>query len=190
MLMLISSLLLVVCTLFFYWNGQKVKAHVNAAMGKCVAMSYGMVSSTAIGLIITFLLPGDLAVSTVLSVCISFLFAFGIGRLFGSTGIIEASAASFMGAMMGAMLAAMVPPARELFIVVSMDLFYVFVVFGLLYMMGREAEKTANVKIQLRLLPLAMLLLSTVSAAGIGTAVAADANGNEESGHQSHVHPQ
>ncbi|TWT01545.1 hypothetical protein [Planomicrobium sp. CPCC 101079] len=189
MLMLISALLLVVCALFFYWNGQKMKAHINAAMGKCVAMSYGMVSSTAIGLIVTFLLPGDLAVSTVLSVFISFLSAFGIGRLFGLVGIIEASAASFMGAMMGAMLAAMVPPARELFIVISMDLFYVFVVFGLLYIMGQEAAKTANVKRNLRLLPFAMVLLSAVSAAGILSAAGVDATGNEESGNHSHVHP-
>lgn len=188
MLMLISSLILIVCTLFFYWNGRKTKAYVNALMGRCVAMSYGMVTSTAIGLIITFLLPGDLAVATVVSVLVSILFAFLIGRLFGLAGIIEASAASFMGAMMGAMLAAMVPPAREVFILVSMDLFYIFVVFGLLYMMGQEAAKTANVKMKLQLVPLAVLLFCTVSAAAILTVTVVDSGGDEESGHHSHAH--
>lgn len=188
MLMLLSSLLLIFCTLFFYWDGRKTKVRVNAVMGKCVAMSYGMVTSTAIGLIITFLLPGDLAVATVVSVLVSILFAFLIGRLFGLVGIIEASAASFMGAMMGAMLAAMVPPAREVFILVSMDLFYIFVVFGLLYIMGQEAAKTTNVKMKLWFVPLAMILLCAVSAAGILAVTETDAEGEGESGHHSHAH--
>lgn len=187
-MLLVSSLLLFVGTVFFYRNGRKTKAYINGMLGKCVAMFYGMVTSTGIGLILTFLMPGDLAVSTVLSVLVAFLFAFLIGGLFGLVGILEASAASFMGAMMGAMLAAMVPPAREAFILLSMDLFYVFVLGGLLYLMGQEAAKFTNVKLKLRLLPLAVILLCTLSAAGILIAAGADADEDGTSGTHSHAH--
>jgi len=106
-------------------------------------MSYGMVMSTLVGLIVTFIYPNDLAVTTVISIVISFILAVLIGMQFGLPGILESLGASFMGAMMGAMLAAMVPASRISFTLISMNLFFILFIGILLYYIRANSKKTA-----------------------------------------------
>ena len=54
--------------------------------------------------------------------------------MFGISGIIEALAASFMGAMMGAMLGDMIPENRQTFMMIAMDIIYVVTVILFMFM--------------------------------------------------------
>lgn len=170
MLLPISALLVIIYTIALCINGIKKSKRVSATSGKCVAMSYGMISGTAIGLFAGIYMQGELAYSTVLSIVISAILAFFVGRIFGLNGIIEALAASFMGAMMGAMLGEMLTPANQLFMIITMDLMYALVVTGLLLMISSEHKKvykTSTIKIA----PLLIMLLLSFSGVSIVAAL-------------------
>ena len=141
MLMIISSFIVVLYSIVLFMVGKSICTKSDEKVSKCIPMSYGMVMSTVVGLIVTFIYPNDLAVTTVISIVVSFGLALFVGMLFGLSGMIEALGASFMGAMMGAMLAAMTPVDRVSFIIVAMDLFFILFVAILLYYMKQHSEK-------------------------------------------------
>ncbi len=177
MLLLISSLMVIVYFLLFYMVGRKKREFVHQTTSKCIGMAYGMISGTTIGMLIAFYIPRDLAISTVIAIVVSTLFAFGIGQQFGIGGIIEAVGSSFMGAMMGAMLAEMIPATRQTFIIVSMDLIYIFVVLGLLALMNYEEKKVKKTLSQLKIVPFLILFLITFSS--ICAAASVEMNSSE-----------
>ena len=165
MQLVISALMIVTYTIYFYTYTMTKKQNVSPASGKCISMSLGMVSSTMIGLILSLLLPGDLAYSTVLSIVVSCILAYFIGGLFGTSGIMEAMTASFMGAMMGAMLGDMILENRYTFIMISMDIIYLVTVSSLLFMINKETGKGNQMKgaIVAPLLLSIILFLSMIS---------------------------
>ncbi len=169
MLLPISALLVVIYTIVLCINAKKSEG-VSATSGKCVAMSYGMISGTAVGLIAGIYMQGELAYSTVLSIGISAILGFFVGRIFGLNGIVEALAASFMGAMMGAMLGEMLTPSNQLFMVIVMDLMYALVVTGLLLMIGSEHKKV-NKSSTVKIAPLLIMLLLSFSSVSIVAAL-------------------
>jgi NhaP-type Na+/H+ or K+/H+ antiporter len=166
MLVFISSALIVGYTIFFSIHIASKKQCVSPATGKCISMGVGMVSSTMIGLILALLMPGELAYSTVLSILVSAVSAYFIGKHFGVSGIIEALSASFMGAMMGAMLGDMTPENRQTFIIVSMDIIYLLSIISLMFMVNKEVVKQ-NVMTKIKLTPLLLSLVLSISVIGI-----------------------
>jgi len=166
MLVFISSALIVGYTIFFSMHLASKKQCVSPATGKCISMGAGMVSSTMIGLIIALLIPGELAYSTVLSIIISSVFSYFIGKHFGASGIIEALFSSFMGAMMGAMLGAMTPENRQTFTMVAMDIIYLLSILSLMFMVNKEVVKQ-NAMIKTKLAPLLLSLVLSISVIGI-----------------------
>lgn len=166
MLVFISSAQIVVYTIFFSIHLASKKQCVSPAAGKCISMATGMVSSTMIGLILALLIPGELAYSTVLSILVSGVFAYFIGKHFGASGIIEALSASFMGAMMGAMLGDMTPENRQTFIIVAMDIIYLISIISLMFMVNKEVEKQ-NAMVKIKLTPLLLSVVLTISVIGI-----------------------
>jgi len=166
MLVFISSALIVGYTIFFSMHLASKKQCVSPATGKCISMGAGMVSSTMIGLIIALLIPGELAYSTVLSIIISSVFSYFIGKHFGASGIIEALSSSFMGAMMGAMLGAMTPENRQTFTMVAMDIIYLLSILSLMFMVNKEVVKQ-NAMIKTKLAPLLLSLVLSISVIGI-----------------------
>ena len=166
MLVLISSAMIVVYTIFFSIHIASKKQCVSPSTGKCISMASGMVSSTMIGLILALLMPGELAYSTVLSIIVSGVFTFFIGKHFGASGIIEALSSSFMGAMMGAMLGDMTPENRQTFIIVAMDIIYLLSIISLMFMVNKEVVKQ-NAMIKNKLTPLLLSLVVSISVLGI-----------------------
>lgn len=165
MQLLISTIMIIVYTIYFCIHAKQKKQYVSPALGKCISMSLGMVSSTMIGLILALLIPGELAYVTVLSIVVSNIVAYFIGGFLGESGIIEAMAASFMGAMMGAMLGEMIPENRQMFMIIAMDIIYLVTVISLVYMMYREAVKGNQMKgtMSVQLLLSLILFLSMIS---------------------------
>ena len=141
MLLLISSFIVMLYSVILIVAGKNLCIQTSEKASKCIPMSYGMIMSTVVGLIITFIHPGDLVVTTVISIIVSFVLALALGLLFGLSGVIEALGASLMGAMMGAMLAAMTPDHRISFILIAMDIFFVLFVALLLYYMKEHSDK-------------------------------------------------
>lgn len=166
MLVFISLALIVGYTIFFSIQIASKKQCVSPATGKCISMGVGMVSSTMIGLILALLMPGELAYSTILSILVSGVSAYFIGKHFGVSGIIEALSASFMGAMMGAMLGDMTPENRQTFIIVSMDIIYLLATISLMFMVNKEVVKQ-NVMTKINLTPLLLSLVLSISVIGI-----------------------
>lgn len=187
MLILLSSLLLVAYTIYYCYFIAPKKHFVSAAIGKCVSMTLGMVSSTMIGILVAFLLPGELAYSTVLSIFISAVFACLMGRFFGITGIIESMSASFMGAMMGAMLGDMTPEDRQVFILIAMDIIYVLSVLSLMLLVNREERKETEVK-GTKVKSLVFTFITSLSIISIVGAIESRIEDTNEAPHTEHVH--
>jgi len=187
MLILFSSLLVVAYT-FYYCSYISQKKHfVNAAIGKCLSMALGMVSSTMIGILVAFFLPGDLAYSTVLSILISAMFAFIVGRFFGITGIIESLSASFMGAMMGAMLGDMTPDNRQVFTIIAMDIIYIISVLSLMLLVNRHEVKETKIE-GTKVKSLVFSLLFSLSIIGFVAVIESSNGETDEAPHTEHVH--
>lgn len=186
MLILLSSLIVVAYTIYYCFFIAPKKQFVGAAIGKCVSMALGMVSSTMIGILVAFQLPGELAYSTVLSILISAVFACLMGSFFGITGIIESLSASFMGAMMGAMLGEMTPDNRK-FIIIAMDIIYVFSVLSLMFLVNRYEIKETKTK-GTRVKPLVVSLVASLSIIGVVAAIESSIEDTNESPHAEHVH--
>jgi glucan phosphoethanolaminetransferase (alkaline phosphatase superfamily) len=189
MLLLISTIMIVAYTIYFCIYAETKKQYVSPTSGKCISMSLGMVSSTTIGLILALLFPGELAFSTVLSIAVSFIAAFFIGKIFGLSGIIEAMAASFMGAMMGAMLGDMLPENREAFMIIAMDIIYLISVIFLMLMMNKEAVKENQMLKKAKIAPIFLSLVISLSVIGIAATMESSTQGvneNPESGHEHH----
>ncbi|SMQ86826.1 hypothetical protein SAMN05444673_6882 [Bacillus sp. OV166] len=187
MLLFISSILIVAYTIYFCIHTAAKKQCISSTTGMCISMSLGMVSSTMIGLLLALLLPGELAYSTVLSIGVSCVVAYFIGEIFGLSGIIEAMATSLMGAMMGAMLGEMMPENRKVFMIIAMDIIYLFSVMSLMLMVNKEAVKENRMKGT----KVALLLLSLVlslSVIGIVATVESSAQDVNESSQINHEH--
>jgi glucan phosphoethanolaminetransferase (alkaline phosphatase superfamily) len=187
MLILFSSLLVVAYTIYYCFFIAPKKQFVSAAIGKCISMALGMVSSTMIGILVAFLLPGELAYSTVLSIFISAVFACFVGVFFGITGIIESLSASFMGAMMGAMLGDMTPDDRQVFILIAMDIIYVFSVLSLMFLVNRHEIKETKSK-GTRVKSLVFSLVASLSIIGVVAAIESSNEDTNETPHAEHVH--
>jgi glucan phosphoethanolaminetransferase (alkaline phosphatase superfamily) len=189
MLLLISTIMIVAYTIYFCIYAGAKKQYVSPASGKCISMSLGMVGSTTIGLILALLFPGELAFSTVLSIAVSFIAAYFIGKIFGLSGIIEAMAASFMGAMMGAMLGDMMPENRETFMIIAMDIIYLISVISLMLMMNKESVKENQMLKKAKTAPIFLSLVISLSVIGIAATMEGSAQGvneNPESGQEHH----
>jgi hypothetical protein len=187
MLIFISSALIVAYTIFFCIHTASKKQCVSPTTGKCISMAVGMVSSTMIGLLLALLLPGELAFSTVLSIVVSCIFAYFIGKHFGATGIIEALSASFMGAMMGAMLGDMVPENRQTFLIVAMDIIYLLSILLLMLMVNKEAIKS-NERIKTKVTPLFLSIVLSLSIIGIGATIEMNPQNLDEAPPINHEH--
>ncbi|MDF2788514.1 MAG: hypothetical protein K0S80_1612 [Neobacillus sp.] len=187
MLVIISSALIVVYTIFFSIHIASKKQCVSLATGKCISMASGMVSSTMIGLIIALLIPGELAYSTVLSIVVSGVSAYFIGKHFGVSGIIEALSASFMGAMMGAMLGDMTPENRQTFIIVAMDIIYLLSIISLMFMVNKEVVKQ-NAKVKIKLTPILLSLVLSISAIGIAVTMGTSTQVQDDVPEMNHQH--
>lgn len=70
MLILMSGFIAILYTYVLYFSAKKLQVRKAEKM-KCVPMAYGMMFGTLIGLVATFLYPGDLAVTTVVSMIVS-----------------------------------------------------------------------------------------------------------------------
>ncbi|WP_462411724.1 hypothetical protein [Neobacillus sp. Marseille-QA0830] len=188
LLLIISFLILAGYSVYFCLDTKAKKQHVSSVTGKCISMSLGMVSSTLIGLIVARFLSGELAYSTVLSIVISFILAYFIGSLFGLSGIMEAMGASFMGAMMGAMLGDMVPENRETFILIAMDIIFLFSVISLSLMVQKETVKETKIKVS-QMAPLICSFVFTLSVIGLTVSIEShNQNANKISHMKEHNH--
>jgi uncharacterized membrane protein len=187
-MLVLFSLLLTVAYIIYYCFFIAPKKHlVSAAIGKCISMALGMVSSTMIGILVAFLLPGELVYSTVISIFISAVFAYCIGSFFGITGIIESLSASFMGAMMGAMLGDMTPDNRQVFIMIAMDIIYVLSVISLMFLIKRQEIKGTKTK-RTKIKSLVFSLVASLSFIGVVAIIESTNKDMNESPQSEHVH--
>lgn len=188
MQLLISTFMIVAYTIYFCIYAKTKKQYVSPALGKCISMSLGMVSSTMIGLILALFLPGELAYTTVLSIVVSNIIAYFIGGIFGVSGMIEAMAASFMGAMMGTMLGEMIPENRQAFMIIAMDIVYLVTVISLIFMMNKDAVKANRMKgtITASLFLSLILFLSMITLAATLEGGIQDVNKKPETGVEHH----
>ena len=147
MLLLVSGLIIILYTFILFIVGRSC-SETSAKASKCIPMAYGMVASTAIGTTVTFMYPGNLVLTTIISILISFVLAAIVGMLYGLTGVIEALSASFMGAMMGAMLAAMVPVAQMSLLLIAIDLFFVLFIALLLIYLKQHSKQSIVVSMK------------------------------------------
>nr|WP_106779349.1 hypothetical protein [Lysinibacillus timonensis] len=173
MLLLISYVIVAFYTMVFCIKGAKNVRYISAVFSKCIAMSIGMISGTAIGLFIGIQLQGELAFSTLLAIFVSAIIAIFTGRIFNITGIIEALASSFMGAMMGAMLGEMLAPTEQTFMIIAMNVMYSLVMTILLYMMHAEHQKTIKSS-KVIVAPLFLMLFLTFSSISVAAMVEQD----------------
>lgn len=146
MQLVISTFMIIAYTIYFHLFTKSKKQQVCPSLGKCISMSLGMVSSTLLGLIFAQFMPGELAYSTFLAILVSMIIAYFIGKCFGVSGIIEAMAASFMGAMMGTMLGDMIPEKDLTFMMIALDLIYLGTVVTFMFMINKEHGKENRVK--------------------------------------------
>jgi len=187
MLILMSGFIAILYTYVLYFSAKKLQVRKAEGKMKCVPMAYGMMFGTLIGLVATFLYPGDLAVTTVVSMIVSSCFAVFVGKLFDLAGIIEALGATLMGAMMGAMLAAMTPDTRISFMLIAMDLFYVAVVGLLLYFMKQHSVKKE--KVNMKKVTLGACIIAVATCTTLVSSVLLDQMENPQQVEQSdHMH--
>ncbi|MCM3791046.1 hypothetical protein M3221_22150 [Domibacillus indicus] len=171
-MILISGFIVLMYTVFFALSLYPVKQQVSAVSGKCIVMAFSMVTATLIGLLLAFSMQGQLAASTILSIVMSGIFAYIIGRPFGLMGITEALMSGFMGGMMGAMLGEMIPVNQMTIMIAAMDLFYFFTAAVIITMIRREVPTQKEGLFSTRRLPFA--LLTTLSICIIGGAALFD----------------
>ncbi|MBT2730410.1 hypothetical protein J7E63_26620 [Bacillus sp. ISL-75] len=189
MLVFISSIIIVAYTIYFCIHTAAKKQYVSSMTGKCISMSLGMVSSTIVGLLLALLLPGELAYTTVLSIAVSSVLAYFIGKLFGVSGIIEAMSASFMGAMMGAMLGDMMPGNRVVFMVIAMDIIYLLSVLSLMIMVNKMAVKENPIK-GTNFITLFLSFVLSLSIIGLVATIGSGALNFNDSPDMNHMHHQ
>ncbi|MED3963339.1 hypothetical protein [Niallia taxi] len=187
MLIIISSAFIVAYTILFSIYTASKKHLVSASTGKCISMGVGMVSSTMIGLMLSILIPGELAYTTILSIFISSVCSYFTGKHFGINGMIETLSASFMGAMMGAMLGDMTPANRQTFIIVAMDIIYLLSILSLLFTINKEAVKQDAMQ-KTKLTPIFVSMILSISVLGIAVIMEANAKAADDALEMNHQH--
>lgn len=170
MLLVVSIFVIVFYSILLYIASKNANCSLTSGLKRCIPMSYGMVMSTLLGLIVTFIYPNDLAVTTVVSILISFVVIAVVSSPYGIEGILEGLGSSFMGAMMGAMLAVMVPMNRDVFTIIAMDVFFILFMAILLYVL----RKHSSVYLQNRLFVLNASLVVICTAIGLTIATITD----------------
>lgn len=141
MLLLTSFMIVMAYTIYFCKKAHLKKDHIGVGLGKCMVMMLSMTTSLTLSLMLSFLMPGKLAVLTVLAIAICVVAGFIIGKPFGLTAVMESLSTTLMGAMMGAMLGVMLPLDSQTFMLVSMDLIYLCSIFFVTFYIKREDVK-------------------------------------------------
>lgn len=141
MLMLTSFMIVMAYTIYFSKKAHLKKDHIGVGLGKCMVMMLSMTTSLTLSLMLSFLMPGKLAVLTVLAIAICAVAGFIIGRPFGLTAVMESLSTTLMGAMMGGMLGVMLPLDSQTFMLVSMDLIYLCSIFIVTFYIKRAGVK-------------------------------------------------
>ncbi|GAA1379350.1 hypothetical protein [Peribacillus frigoritolerans] len=141
MLLLTSFMIVVAYTIYFSKKAHLKKDHIGVSLGKCMVMMLSMTTSLTLSLMLSFLMPGKLAVLTVLAIAICAVAGFIIGKPFGLTAVMESLSTTLMGAMMGAMLGVMLPLDSQTYMLVSMDLIYLCSIFFVTFYIKREDVK-------------------------------------------------
>ncbi|MBN6885453.1 glucan phosphoethanolaminetransferase (alkaline phosphatase superfamily) [Cytobacillus horneckiae] len=189
MLLIISLLMVLAYSVYFFISSKKNHVDVKKSFSKCIPMVVGMTSSLTIGLLMALWIP-QMALSTIFAVVISAAIAVLIGLPFGTNGVVEAQASSLMGAMMGAMLGIMLAPAEITLMVIAMDIIYLLSILSMMLLLSKEL-KVKNV-LKSRSLPFYLsFLLSIFIICTIGisqTASITDQKEAEPTSHSEHHH--
>lgn len=164
------SLLMVIAYGIYFGTSKNIRSYKSkSSLAKCIPMLLGMTSSVTIGLVIAVSIPHLLTLSTILSIALSGIIAFLIGKDLGINGMIEAQSSSFMGAMMGAMLGVMLPSNEVLIMVIATDVIYLISLLVILMLLTKEGEpKVQNRLISKKTIYSAIFLLNIVFISTIG----------------------
>lgn len=182
MLLLISTIMLIVYTLFFSFFVRSKSASINKVTGKCISMALGMISGTMFGLFIALFLPQNLALSTIISIIVGATAAIIIAYPFGINGIIEGISSSLMGSMMGAMLGDMLNPDNIILMIIAMDLIYLLCIFSFIFLVNKETLKKQ------RPLPFIFSFVVSVSLLGLSLIVEIPTQSPQEMPNIQHEH--
>lgn len=188
MLLLTSFMIVVAYTIYFSKKAHLKKDQIGVGLGKCMVMMISMTTSLTLSLMLSFLMPGKLAVLTVLAIAICAVSGFIIGRPFGLTAVMESLSTTLMGAMMGAMLGVMLPLDSQTFMLVSMDLIYLGSIFFVTFYIKREDVKETKSG---RVAPLLLTLLFSIIIIGTSAVWERDyfkIGGDSEMDMQHHQH--
>lgn len=153
MLLIVSLLMVVGYSLYFFLTSRKSFGRANGAFTRCIPMLLGMTGSVTIGLVVALWMPDRLAIATAASIAISAAAAILIGLPFGINGIIEAAASSFMGAMMGAMLGVMLSSSEIIFMMFTMDFIYLVSFYFMLLMKTKESLSKKQIVLKSKTAP-------------------------------------
>jgi hypothetical protein len=188
MLLLTSFMIVLAYTIYFSKKAHLKKDHIGVGLGKCMVMMLSMTTSLTLGLMLSFLMPGKLAVLTVLAIAICAVAGFIIGRPFGLRTVMESLSTTLMGAMMGAMLGVMLPLYSQTFMLVSMDLIYLGSICFVTFYIKREDVKETKWRGGV---PFLLTLLFSIIIIGTSAAWERDyfkVGGNSEVDMQHHKH--
>lgn len=185
MLPFVSILLVVAYSCYFYMKAVAVQHSIPAMTGKSLVMALSMLSSLIIGLMLTTMMNGQLALSTLSTVGASCLVGFLIGKPFRLPAMIEAAASGIMGGMMGTMLGEMLSSSERSLMLAVLDTVYAagvslsLLLFEKLSVaqMGNCAKKAFVVSILIKLiLPCILIGLSFLPLNGQGGRVDQEAH--------------
>ncbi|WP_112179793.1 MULTISPECIES: hypothetical protein [Paraliobacillus] len=168
--MLITSLITVILfSFFFYLSIKSASSESIKSLGKCVPMVLGMTSSVTIGLIIGVWIPDFLAIATIAAITVSSLVSFLFVKRFGINGIMEAQAASFMGAMMGAMLGVMLTSTTEVVLMLVASILFFIVSVGIMIALlnKKSGQKVVLFTKRIEFYVLLVLTVSVIGALGV-----------------------
>lgn len=165
MLWILSALILIGFSFFIYSQIQDLPE--NQMTAKCLPMLYGMSSSVAIGVLFGTIMPNELGMATILSIIVSFSFILLLFLKSPMVAMIEAGAASFMGALMGAMLGVMLKEGEAALIIIMVDAIFLLSSFLIYHIVKKyQSSKrrfTSNLLIVSATLSLGLILLTGFS---------------------------
>jgi hypothetical protein len=140
MLPILSVVLVLLFTGYNVFYTYKRREKLTCMAGMMIAMTVGMMSSLALGVVLGVTIQHDLTLSTIIAV----LFGMGAGYLTGKPislmAALDGMMAGIMGGMMGAMLGVMLVVSDTL--VLFIDIIFIFVMSVLIQLIDEETGKT------------------------------------------------
>ncbi|WP_067727612.1 hypothetical protein [Oceanobacillus damuensis] len=132
MLLIIGTVIILVYTIICLIKVYRNREQLKNMTGMAIAMILGMVSSTAIGLILGIMFKGDLTASTITAMNFALIVGILVGKPISLLAMGEGVAGGVMGGMMGAMIGDMIPSNSYSFMLVYIVIFsivsYLFII--------------------------------------------------------------